>query len=297
MIVNRSGRHVASPGQIRWKRGCTKVPAATGCAAIVRVRTEAQFASRSRVGDRLSTAVCVAFGGVDKIERVFQNGLEVRAANSSPHVTPPVIVNDGTRPSAPLIPSPLTRSTPSAQQAAPSSPRARMSGPRPEPDRRLQDATDRELRDRLGHDKGSVAALGGEQDRPRGQHRVFRRNLRQRNELGLHGGQGCDPVHYWSCGNVARICTGERRRALGFHSMVEDRFPDEPLRSVVQNDLRSELVSPLVAWLVHEDCTAHGQVFEGPRQGSLRGLQGFWARDMTPASLTATGTRSTILTA
>ena len=83
----------------------------------------------------------------------------------------------------------------------------------------------------------------------------------------------------------------------GFTPMIEDRFPDEPLRSVVQNDLRSELVSPLVAWLVHEDCAAHGQVFEGPRQGSLRGLQGFWARDMTPASLTATGTRSTILTA
>ena len=77
----------------------------------------------------------------------------------------------------------------------------------------------------------------------------------------------------------------------GFTPMIEDRFPNEPLRSVVQNALRSELVSPLVAWLVHEDCTAHGQVFEAMAGRVARiftgGPEGFWDRGMTPESLTA----------
>ena len=77
----------------------------------------------------------------------------------------------------------------------------------------------------------------------------------------------------------------------GFTPMIEKRFPDEPTRSVVQNALRSELASPLVAWLIHEDCTAQGQIFEAMAGRVARiftgSPDGFWDRDMTPESVLA----------
>lgn len=77
----------------------------------------------------------------------------------------------------------------------------------------------------------------------------------------------------------------------GFTAMIDSRFPRDPERSAIRHALRPELASPLVAFLLHEDCTVHGQVFESMAGRVARiftgAPDGFWDRDMTPESLAA----------